>query len=86
MNGVVRVFRAGSPGQPYIEQDSVAPFGVGIAAAPAAIRLGDGIIAIHIGAVGQVAPHVQIIDGTTDTLRSSFFAFDAAFFGGVHVG
>ncbi|MFO0797591.1 MAG: putative Ig domain-containing protein [Gemmataceae bacterium] len=90
VGGRVRVFGppAGNVAAllPYIEQDNFVPFAVGIPAAPAAIRLGDGIIAILIGAVGRVAPRVQIIDGTSNTVRSSFFAFEEAFTGGVAVG
>ena len=86
VNGVVRVFGSSAAGRPYIEQDSFVAFASGVKAVPAAVRLDDGIIAILIGAVGEVAPHVKIIDGTSSTLRSSFFAFDPAFLGGAFVG
>ena len=54
----------------------------------AAIHLDDGITAILIGAApgSKAAPHVKIIDGTSNTLRNSFFAFDPIFTGGVFVG
>jgi len=86
VDGVVRVFGSAGPGLPYIEQDNFTPFGVGIVAPPASIRLDDGIIAILVGAAGKSTPHVKIIDGTSNTLRNSFFAFDPLLTSGVAVG
>lgn len=86
VNGVVRVYGSAGAGLPYIEQDNFTPFGVGIVAPPAAIRLDDGIIAVLVGAAGKSTPHVKIIDATSNTLRNSFFAFDPVFAVGVSVG
>ena len=69
----------------YIEQESLVPFGVGINAAPATVRLDTGNTAILIGAVSRGSPHVKIIDGTSNAV-SSFLAFDETFRGGVNVG
>jgi hypothetical protein len=71
----------------YIEQDNLIPLRPGTPTGIAAVRTPDGIIAILIGAApGAGGPHVKIIDGASNTVRNSFFAFDPAFAGGVFVG
>ena len=48
---------------------------------------GDGFADIITGAgSGAAGGHVKVFDGTTGGLLRSFFAFDAAFLGGVNVG
>jgi hypothetical protein len=96
VNGRVRVFGTNLPAGPingiipFIEQENIVPFQEGIVATPAAVRLNNGIIAILVGAAPGpgsklTSPHVKIVDGTSNTIRS-FFAFDANFLGGVFVG
>ena len=88
-NGRLRVFgftpTAGTL-QPFVVRDNIVPFSLGIATAPAAIRLANGTTAIVASAAApNAAPHVKIID-SADVAVLSFFAFDQSFLGGVHVG
>ena len=83
----MKVFGSTAALLPYIEQENFVSF-PGVRTTVAAIRLNDGITAILLGAAPGVAtsPHVRIVDGTSNTVRSSFFAFDPLFTGGVFVG
>ena len=82
---VIGYEKAGAKLTRYVEQDNIVPFGEGIDAAPASIRLGNGNTAILVGAVGQSATRVMIIDRTSNSVRS-FSAFEGLVFAGVNVG
>ncbi len=59
------------------------PLRPGVPTGIGAVRTPDGITSVLIGAAPDAGgPRVRIIDGTGNTVRSSFFAFD----GGVFVG
>lgn len=47
---------------------------------------GDGLAELIVGAGAGGAPHVRVIDASTQTDIHSFFAFDPSFLGGVFVG
>ncbi|HEX9375604.1 MAG TPA: VCBS repeat-containing protein [Actinomycetota bacterium] len=47
---------------------------------------GDGNADIIVGAGAGGSPHVKVIDGTSNTVVFSFFAYSAGFTGGVFVG
>src|SRR5262249_11703567 len=46
---------------------------------------GDGVPDLIVGALGGAGPHVKVFDGRTFAEVRSFYAFDKAFAGGVHV-
>lgn len=56
----------------------------------ATLTLGNGpsadTLAVAVGEGGGASPHVLLLDATTGQVRRSFYAFDAAFQGGVSLG
>ncbi|VTS04744.1 DNRLRE domain-containing protein [Tuwongella immobilis] len=81
---LVKIFNGltGAPIGAFFAYDSNFRGGVNVAAGDLD---GDGKAEIVVGAGIGGGPHVQVLDGTTFTVRSSFFAYDPSFRGGTFV-
>ncbi|QEL15586.1 FG-GAP repeat protein [Limnoglobus roseus] len=80
----VKVYNAaGDPVRSFLAYD--ANFGGGVSVATGDVT-GDGIDDIVTGAGPGGGPHVKVFDGSNGAEVDSFFAYDAGFTGGVHVG
>src|SRR5207249_4597745 len=81
----IRVFDGGTGANiaNFFAYDPAFRGGVSVAAAD---LTGDGVDEIITGAGPGGGPHVKVFDGLSGMATASFFVFDSAYRGGLHVG